>query len=46
MALIEFIDQSLRDGQQSLWGMRLRAGHEPQRRDSDKAESHPIPLCR
>jgi oxaloacetate decarboxylase (Na+ extruding) subunit alpha len=27
MARIEFIDQSLRDGQQSLWGMRLRAGH-------------------
>jgi oxaloacetate decarboxylase (Na+ extruding) subunit alpha len=26
MARIEFIDQSLRDGQQSLWGMRLRAG--------------------
>jgi len=24
---IEFIDQSLRDGQQSLWGMRMRAGH-------------------
>lgn len=27
MAQIEFVDQSLRDGQQSLWGMRLRAGH-------------------
>jgi oxaloacetate decarboxylase alpha subunit len=27
MARIEFIDQSLRDGQQSLWGMRIRAGH-------------------
>jgi oxaloacetate decarboxylase alpha subunit len=27
MAHIEFIDQSLRDGQQSLWGMRMRAGH-------------------
>ena len=26
MARIEFIDQTLRDGQQSLWGMRLRAG--------------------
>jgi oxaloacetate decarboxylase alpha subunit len=24
---IEFVDQSLRDGQQSLWGMRMRAGH-------------------
>lgn len=27
MAKIEFIDQSLRDGQQSLWGMRMRPGH-------------------
>ena len=27
MTKIEFIDQSLRDGQQSLWGMRMRAGH-------------------
>jgi oxaloacetate decarboxylase alpha subunit len=27
MARIEFVDQSLRDGQQSLWGMRIRAGH-------------------
>jgi oxaloacetate decarboxylase alpha subunit len=27
MARIEFVDQSLRDGQQSLWGMRMRAGH-------------------
>jgi oxaloacetate decarboxylase alpha subunit len=27
MARIELIDQSLRDGQQSLWGMRIRAGH-------------------
>ena len=27
MARIEFIDQSLRDGQQSLWGMRMRSGH-------------------
>lgn len=26
MARIEFIDQTLRDGQQSLWGMRMRAG--------------------
>jgi oxaloacetate decarboxylase alpha subunit len=25
MAQIEFIDQTLRDGQQSLWGMRMRA---------------------
>ncbi|HEY1277720.1 MAG TPA: hypothetical protein VGF25_22625 [Thermoleophilaceae bacterium] len=27
MARIEFIDQTLRDGQQSLWGMRMRPGH-------------------
>lgn len=27
MATIEFVDQTLRDGQQSLWGMRMRAGH-------------------
>ena len=27
MARIEYIDQSLRDGQQSLWGMRMHAGH-------------------
>lgn len=27
MARIEFIDQTVRDGQQSLWGMRIRAGH-------------------
>jgi oxaloacetate decarboxylase (Na+ extruding) subunit alpha len=27
MARIEFVDQSLRDGQQSLWGMRMRPGH-------------------
>jgi len=26
MARIEFIDQTLRDGQQSYWGMRMRAG--------------------
>lgn len=27
MARVEIVDQSLRDGQQSLWGMRMRAGH-------------------
>jgi oxaloacetate decarboxylase alpha subunit len=27
MATIEFVDQTIRDGQQSLWGMRLRPGH-------------------
>lgn len=26
MQTIEFVDQTLRDGQQSLWGMRIRAG--------------------
>jgi oxaloacetate decarboxylase (Na+ extruding) subunit alpha len=27
LATVEIVDQSLRDGQQSLWGMRMRAGH-------------------
>lgn len=27
MAHIEFLDETLRDGQQSLWGMRMQAGH-------------------
>jgi oxaloacetate decarboxylase alpha subunit len=27
MASIEFVDQSLRDGQQSLWGMRMSPNH-------------------
>lgn len=27
MAIVEIVDQSLRDGQQSLWGMKMRAGH-------------------
>ena len=26
MAHIEFLDETLRDGQQSLWGLRMRAG--------------------
>jgi len=26
MAHIEFLDQTIRDGQQSLWGMRMQAG--------------------
>ena len=26
MAHIEFLDETIRDGQQSLWGMRLQAG--------------------
>ena len=26
MAVIQFINQTLRDGQQSLWGMRMQAG--------------------
>lgn len=26
MAQVEFLDQTIRDGQQSLWGMRLQAG--------------------
>jgi oxaloacetate decarboxylase alpha subunit len=27
VARVEIVEQSLRDGQQSLWGMRMRAGH-------------------
>ena len=27
MAEIQFIDQTFRDGQQSLWGMKMRAQH-------------------
>ena len=27
MTTVEIVDQTLRDGQQSLWGMRMRAGH-------------------
>ncbi len=27
MAVVQIVDQSLRDGQQSLWGMKMRAGH-------------------
>lgn len=27
MSTVEIVDQTLRDGQQSLWGMRMRAGH-------------------
>ena len=27
MAEIEIIDQTLRDGQQSLWGMRMKVAH-------------------
>ena len=26
MAHIEFLDETMRDGQQSLWGLRMRAG--------------------
>jgi oxaloacetate decarboxylase alpha subunit len=27
VAEIEFVDQTMRDGQQSLWGLRMRSGH-------------------
>lgn len=27
MAHIEFLDETMRDGQQSLWGLRMQAGH-------------------
>ena len=26
MAHVEFLDETMRDGQQSLWGMRMQAG--------------------
>ncbi len=41
MARIEFIDQSLRDGQQSLWGMRMRAGHDAARGRRDRQRRLP-----
>jgi oxaloacetate decarboxylase alpha subunit len=38
---IKFIDQTLRDGQQSLWGMRMRAGHSlPIAADIDRMGYH------
>lgn len=38
MAEIQFIDQTFRDGQQSLWGMKMRAQHMlPVARDVDEA---------
>lgn len=41
MTEIKFIDQSLRDGQQSLWGMRMRAGHSlPVAADVDRMGYH------
>ena len=27
MTHVELLDETIRDGQQSLWGMRMRAGH-------------------
>lgn len=41
MTEIKLIDQSLRDGQQSLWGMRMRAGHSlPVAADIDRMGYH------
>jgi oxaloacetate decarboxylase alpha subunit len=38
MAEIKFVDQSIRDGQQSLWGLRMRMGHMlPVAPDMDRA---------
>jgi len=40
---IKFIDQSIRDGQQSLWGMRMRAGHSlPVAADIDRIGYHVV----
>jgi oxaloacetate decarboxylase alpha subunit len=45
VATVEFVDQSIRDGQQSLWGMRLRAGHVlPMARAIDEAGYHIVDL--
>lgn len=45
MTEIKFIDQSLRDGQQSLWGMRMRAGHSlPVAADIDRMGYHIVDL--
>lgn len=45
MTEIKFIDQSIRDGQQSLWGMRMRAGHSvPVASDIDRIGYHVVDL--
>jgi oxaloacetate decarboxylase alpha subunit len=45
VARVEFVDQSIRDGQQSLWGMRLRAGHVlPMARAIDDSGYHVVDL--
>ena len=41
MAAIEIVDQTLRDGQQSLWGMRMRAGHDAAGRCRDRPRRLP-----
>lgn len=43
--MIEFLDQTLRDGQQSLWGMRMQARHAlPACDDLDRTGFHVIDL--
>lgn len=45
MAHIEFLDETLRDGQQSLWGMRMQAGMAlPATRDLDRTGFRVIDL--
>lgn len=45
MARIEYIDQTCRDGQQSLWGMQMRAGHIlPVAREIDSAGYHVVDI--
>jgi len=40
---IQFVDQSIRDGQQSLWGLRMRAGHMlPIAKEIDEAGFHVV----
>ena len=46
MAHIQFLDETLRDGQQSLWGMRMKAGMTlPETPIIDRTGYQPISLA-
>ncbi|MDQ1492033.1 MAG: oxaloacetate decarboxylase (Na+ extruding) subunit alpha, partial [Actinomycetota bacterium] len=46
MSTVEFIDQTLRDGQQSWWGMRMRLGHAlPIAPDIDRIGYHAVDIA-
>ncbi|MEW6471225.1 MAG: carboxyltransferase [Actinomycetota bacterium] len=46
MSTVEFIDQTLRDGQQSWWGMRMRLGHAlPIAPDLDRVGYHAVDIA-